>query len=544
MNLADGNGFDGLDGPEFGRDNFVKTWGDDLGNQRANVLDYAKGLGGFVKLFKSGMPYDQAIAQLKTYEPQGGMDYEKESALFHRAEENVKHGLAGQVADVKNGIEDAAAQAHVGMGIDTSIYNRANLVNKMGEENGSRVSDVLDAEQKFGAVNDESGTMLRAINELPPDEQAKAYALTPQAGPGFKEKYQLYKQAVGGLLQAMEIRNKDPMQWAVYARKADPLNMTNADALSNSIHARIDVDQELRQDYNTRGGILSKQEADTIAKVLDDASPDVSISYLQAIQRGTSYAPGAYQRVMAQIAPKAPLVAMAGSLSVQEGSVTVGNEVLNGRDVARRLFEGNNILQRASLDGEKKLPLPIKIDDKQFKLLYRQQSPISAFWAPDTDYSEQRDAIGYAATKAYLVSQMYHEGKDSFGADDVKNAVRAVSGGFTYFNGNQIAIPWGMDENKFIYQMPYRIQQAIDDAGWKDSELDLAPSLRLVEFNDGKYGLANDNRLLVDRKTGDTVVIDASKPLPPEVQAAMDASNSVYNRVLLRNRRADLQVTF
>jgi hypothetical protein len=77
-----------------------------------------------------------------------------------------------------------------------------------------------------------------------------------------------------------------------------------------------------------------------------------------------------------------------------------------GAEVARRLFEGNNILQRASLDGEKKLPLPIKIDDNLFKSLYRQEVPISAFWTPDTDYSEQRDAIDYVATKAYLAAQM------------------------------------------------------------------------------------------------------------------------------------------
>lgn len=261
---------------------------------------------------------------------------------------------------------------------------------------------------------------------------------------------------------------------------------------------------------------LLPQEAQQFTAVLRSSTPQKQTELLSQLSE-TFRDPKAYQGAMQQIAPDAPVLALAGMLASKETTVTTErnlfskNVTVSGRKVAQTLLEGDAILNAPATDkkqdGTPKLGLYLpetSLLQDQFK-----RTVGDAFRG-----REGAAQLAFQAVKSYYVGKAAQTGRIAASKDDVdtklvRESVTAVLGSVNDFNGaGKVLAPWGMDESTFEdrAETAFRIQAA--ERGIPAERIkDLAGDIGLQNAGESRYRVTLGNSFLTD-SLGTPLVID------------------------------------
>jgi hypothetical protein len=281
---------------------------------------------------------------------------------------------------------------------------------------------------------------------------------------------------------------------------------------------------------------LSKADVTTLAQRISSEPLDKVQMDLQAIARGAAGNEKAYGSIMNQLAPKAPMFAAAGQMSVRKGTVSVGGTAMDGQTVGAHILAGEHILQGRMVGSKEVAPRAFQLpNEADLQMAYRQAVPMDAVWSANPEQAAKADSRTYQAAKFFAVSKAYADKRDpkSIGAREMAEAVDAVTGGVSTVNGAQIVRPWGVGDRQFTREAPHRMQAAIDGAGYQGTSLNLVRSYRLYQISEGVYGLSNKSSVLRDKRTGAPVRVDFNQPLSADAQEKQRASDAFYDMIKL-----------
>jgi len=520
-----------VDKTYYGGEN-QSLWGPNTNQYAANLAAVRQALGSAAQP-GSDVPQVQPMTdvQIGSATPQlAGWQHltwgEKVQAV-RQAEAAVGSQLASDRGTTELALRDATATVLAGKdypSMNSGQFSLPNLTRLFGPDEGQRKFSDLQAAQQVGQFVSHIATMPAA------QVQSNLSALEPKGGDAdFAVKQQYYTAAV----QAANVVGKQQQRdFAQYAQDngiagAKALNWSNTDTLRDAIHSRMAVVAAGQRDYGVDAHMLSQGEVSQFSNIVQNATPAQQLNLLQIMRQATNGHDDMFRDMLGQIAPKNTTLAQAAAISTHTGNVTTAAGPQDGNMVGQYVLEGAHILQGKDLDDPTHTGRPMALDDGKFRTQFWRAVGPNAFASNDAQRSSQIANDTYQAVKNYLAADIYHRGINPTQADLgklVPNAVTAVTGGTAKINGDSVFVPWGMDSDAFRRQFPVQAQAAIDAAGLKGTSLDKLDAYHVVNLDDGKYGLANGNRMLVG-KNGRTVVVNFSgvpvKP-PTKFSRVMD----------------------
>jgi hypothetical protein len=259
---------------------------------------------------------------------------------------------------------------------------------------------------------------------------------------------------------------------------------------------------------------LLPQEAAGLASALGDATPRNARDMLGSL-RSSINDDGAFTAAMQQIAPDAPVKALAGMLAAKQRTLTLENRIfsddvtVSSGDVAMTLLTGESILNKTkaqkSADGQaKSFPLP---KEDEFRTNF--STTAGKVFADRPQAYE----VAMQAVRAYYTSKAAEDGDVSgeINSKRMNQAVTAVLGQVVNLNNNgEVLAPWGMDESTF----EDRSKSAFDVAMSRHGMTDLIgqySAMGLRNVGDGTYYVTRGRSYLMDKK-GRPVLLDLNKP--------------------------------
>jgi hypothetical protein len=253
---------------------------------------------------------------------------------------------------------------------------------------------------------------------------------------------------------------------------ADP----NSPQLASQLRDRAITLDAMRSEYGDAVPmrLLLPQEAQTLGALLQGASAAES-GQLFGRLRNAAGSDAAYQSLMQQIAPDAPVKALAGQLAARQNPLVLEHNWIrddvytNSTDVANTMLAGESILHppkaTAGQDGTPKLSLYLP-SGASTALQDRFQNVVGSVFAQRPAAAE----LAFQAVQAYYVGKAAQSGRLAADAKDidertVREAVRAVLGNVVDYNGRgEVLAPWGMEALAFEDAAQGALRTALPEA--------------------------------------------------------------------------------
>jgi hypothetical protein len=259
---------------------------------------------------------------------------------------------------------------------------------------------------------------------------------------------------------------------------------------------------------------LLPQEAQALTSTLGQTTPRQQAAVLGRL-RQTIADDKLYQAALQQIAPDAPVTAIAGMLAGKQTAITLERKTFSpdvvaaSPEVAATVLEGQALLNPSkAAKGEDGKPAP--------KLFLPESKTLQQSFA---------DAVGNAfagrpgaADVAFQVAQSYYVGKaartgrlatQSADVDPklVREAITATLGSVVDFNGNgQVIAPWGMDAATFNDQARIAFEAEVKRRGLPPDTADRLSLFGLRNRGESSYYVTQGRGFLTDPK-GQPVII-------------------------------------
>jgi len=470
----------------------------------------------------------------------GKLDTEKRNAIL-RTVTNDQLILENRLERAQEKREAAGQRALLQMG--TQIASGVPATPQMWD-NWQHTVKGTEAEADFKQYADDEQKVQTVLRQ-PIDQQLKFVQdkqATLQSQGGSLRDLANLNRLKGAVEQNIKLMQTEPLIFDAQRTGVDlpPLNLTqlgdpNANQqISQQIQDRVTTITAMRKQYGSQVPLrpLLPQEAAQLTNALQTAEPKDAAVLYGALQNATGGDLEAYKGIMQQIAPDAPIKALAGLLTAKQRQLTLAthwfkpNEVAPSGNVATTMLQGEALLNPSKAQkGE---------DGK----------PTSKLFLPETTQlqSEFQDRVGdafagrpgaaetaFQAVQAYYVGKAAQSGRLASGKQDVdpaimKEAITATLGNVVSFNGGgSVLAPWGMTEGDFLD----KAQTALT-AAQKSVKPEFAASLNsagLKNNGDGTYYVTQGRNFIPD-KNGQPLVISltgsppgsSSKPSPlPDV---------------------------
>jgi len=317
---------------------------------------------------------------------------------------------------------------------------------------------------------------------------------------------------------------------------AQPLDLSSPAAAAPSITARFELARAMQRAYSAPFKPLTQEEATLAANVLKAATVPQKREWFGAIAQAAGGDHAGYSAIMAQIAPDAPVIAIAGEYA-GKGRNQAADLLLRGESILRP-----NRKEDGTPDGGKLLPLPPEGDmrrafDDKVRDAYAgmPQARSDHFQAARAIYAAISSDAGDRDT-SIIDSKRWDE------------AIRLATGGVEKYRGRNLVLPYGSDLSTFRDGLNRRLEHLAEsgqlDQTWTRSKL---LDLPLESAGDGKYVLKVGPADLVG-KDGRPIIIDfnVSAPLKlsghglkaavqePTVGEISEASKPVTGRAMRR----------
>jgi hypothetical protein len=270
---------------------------------------------------------------------------------------------------------------------------------------------------------------------------------------------------------------------------------------------------------------LLPQEATQLTAALNDATPKEQADVFAGLRSAISD-PSAYRAAMQQIAPDAPVKAMAGMLSAKQTQLTTGthwfkpDDSIASKDVAAIMLQGEQLLHPGKTD---------KSEDGKPKIgLYLpEQNTLQADFMNATGSAfagrPQAADIAFQAVKAYYVGRAAQTGRlaasnKDIDTDLVKEAITNTLGGVSSYNGaGEVLMPWGMDESTFDDRVSVALQEKAAQLGLPQRGNPLA-GVGLRNHGDGSYYVMQGRNFALDGAGRPVVISLDQSPQKPKVE--------------------------
>ncbi len=298
-----------------------------------------------------------------------------------------------------------------------------------------------------------------------------------------------------------------------FAGLSDPIQ---AHDFAGQLSDRMSTLTAMRNKYGSQISMkpLLPQEAAQLTSLLGKSTPQQQAGIFAALDNAIGDTEG-YKATMQQIAPDAPVKAIAGMLASKENHITLANhwfkpdEIANSGQVATTLLEGERLLdatkaQKAE-DGKPKTGLYLPEDST---LQSEFQDYVGGAFAGRPGAAQ----TAYQAVKSYYVGKAAQTGRLAANNKDidsglVKEAVTAALGSVVDFNGQgQVLAPWGMDSSMFNDRAQSAWMAQVKELGMpKDM-----PQIGLRNQGDGTYYVVQGKNFVYD-KNHKPIVIDVTQ---------------------------------
>jgi hypothetical protein len=273
---------------------------------------------------------------------------------------------------------------------------------------------------------------------------------------------------------------------------ARPLDLSNPNAAAEGIAARFELSRALARAYNAPEKPLTAEEASLAAATLRGATVTQKREWFGALAQATNGDAHGYSAILAQIAPDAPVTAIAGEYA-GKGRNTAADLMLRGEAILRP-----NRKEDGSPDGGKLLPMPSptemrRIFDDTVREAY------SGMPTARADHFQAARAI-YAA----LSSDAGDRDTGMLDSDRWKQAIQMATGGIQKYQGRNIVMPYGFENSQFRDGLARRVEDIVEGGRlgpeWTKQRL---LSLPLQPVGDGRYAFVVGDSLLAQRERQD-----------------------------------------
>jgi len=396
-------------------------------------------------------------------------------------------------------------------------------------DNWAHIVKGTEAEPEFAQMQADESKVQQVLRQ-PIDEQLKYIqdkkAQLDSQGGSMRDIANLSRLSTA-VQQNVKVMQTDPLLFDAQRTGIDvpPLNLAQLgdpdhnQQISQQVQDRVTTLAAMRKKYGDQIPMrpLLPQEAAQLTSALNSADSKDAAAIYASLDKATGGDVDAYKGIMQQIAPDAPIKALAGLLTAKQRNLTLAthwfkpDEVAPSGNVAATMLEGERLLNPTKAQKEE--------DGK----------PSSKLFLPETSQLQQefQDRVGdafagrpgavetaFQAAQAYYVGKAAQTGRLASGKQDVdpsimKEAISATLGNVVDFNGNgHVLAPWGMNESDFQDKAITALTQA---RGRVKPEFEASlTSAGLRNNGDGTYYVMQGRNFVPDKK-GNPLVISLNE---------------------------------
>jgi len=451
----------------------------------------------------------------------GKLDTEKRNAVL-RTVTNDQLVLENRLERAQEKREAAGQRALLQMG--TQIASGVPATPQMWD-NWAHTVKGTEAEADFKQYADDEQKVQQVLRQ-PIDQQLKFVQdkqATLQSQGGSLRDLANLNRLKGAVEQNVKLMQTEPLIFDAQRTGVDlpPLNLAqlgdpNANAqISQQIQDRVTTLTAMRKQYGGQVPIrpLLPQEAAQLTSALNSSDPKNAAAIFGALQNATGGDMDTYKGIMQQVAPDAPIKALAGMLAAKQRNLTLAthwfkpNDVAPSGDVATTMLQGEALLNPTkSQKGEDGHPTSKLFLPETTQLQSDFQDRVGDAFAGRPDAAEK----AYQAVQAYYVGKAAQSGRLASGKQDIdssimKEAITATLGNVVNFNGNgSVLAPWGMTEADFQDKAHAALTKAQDSV--KPEFATNLLSAGLKNNGDGTYYVTQGRNFVPDKK-GNPLVI-------------------------------------
>lgn len=403
-------------------------------------------------------------------------------------------------------------------------------------------------------------TAVQQVLRKPIDEQLKFIqdkeATLESQGGSLRDLANL-NRLKGAVQSNVKLMQTEPLQFNATrtGQDVEPLNLSalgdpNANAqISAQIQDRVTTLAAMRKQYGNQVPLrpLLPQEAAQLTSALNSSQPDQQAQIFGAL-RNAAGDDASFKGIMQQIAPDAPIKALAGMLSSKQRNLTLAthwfspNDVAPSGDVAATLLQGEALIdptkEQKGQDGKptSKLFLP---DTTQMQTDF--QSRVGDAFAGRPGAAE----TAFQAVHAYYVGKAAQAGRLATGKGDIdqgilKESITATLGNVIDFNGKgSVMAPWGMTSGDFQDKAYAALGAAGKAHGLDEAGTAALHNVGLKNIGDGTYYAMQGRNFVKDAKGNPIVVNLNDTGAGPDTTDLRAKSGSAYTDPAKWDKRAD-----
>ena len=364
-------------------------------------------------------------------------------------------------------------------------------------------------------------TAVQQVLRKPIDEQLKYIqdkeATLESQGGSLRELANL-NRLKGAVQSNVKLMQQEPLVFNANrtGQNVEPINLAllgdpNADQqISQQVQDRVTTLTAMRKQYGSQVPVrpFLPQEAAQLTSALNSADPKQQAQIFGAL-RNAAGDDQSFKGMMQQIAPDAPIKALAGLLSSKQRSLTLAthwfgpNDVAPSGDVASTLLQGeallNPIKAQKAEDGKpsSKLFLP---ESTQLQADFQDRVGDAFAGRP------QAAETAFQAAQAYYVGKAAQTGRLASSKQDIdsnlmKEAITATLGNVVDFNGRgSVLAPWGMTAGDFQDKAYAALTAAGKAHGLDPTGIVALHNAGLRNNGDGTYYVMQERNFVKDAK--------------------------------------------
>jgi hypothetical protein len=270
---------------------------------------------------------------------------------------------------------------------------------------------------------------------------------------------------------------KDPLSLGAEVGhiKLEPLDLSSAQAMADSINARSDDALRVASIYNVEPKYLTEQEAAALSTQINKMTPIEKAGFAMAMQ-------DAPNGLFAQLSEKgAKVFAMATAIGDPQ--------------IAEQIFDGELRIK------EKLVNVAVRADVVKFAT---EENIFSVYGAEDSATIIDAALAHYASTTT---------SPEAFDKDEFKDSLMAVTGGIASVNGSYVELPRNVDEDKFEGFMDRFPSELVDHFGGirgasTDEAAEFIQESKLKSIGTNRYIVLQESGAPVMREDGEPFVIN------------------------------------
>lgn len=280
-----------------------------------------------------------------------------------------------------------------------------------------------------------------------------------------------------------------------------PLDLSNPTQAGDALVQRFAAARGIAGTYGVQMKPLTTEEAKLVSVTLQGMGPAQRRDYFAGLAQAAGGDMEGYSAIMAQIAPDAPVVAIAGQYAGR-GRTQAADLLLGGLAILQP-----NRKDDGQPDKGKLWPMPPEGDMRRAFSDFEKD----AFAGRPKMQSDMRQA----ATAIY--AKLSADAGDASGILDsgrMEQAMKLATGGVEKWNGKAIVLPYGYERGQFKTELAKRLD-AIADAGQLADGVTKATlyDLPLEPVGDGRYAFKAGDGVMVgkDRRP---IIVDFNQSVP------------------------------